>query len=177
MAFSSKQRKVFAGIATGAIVTAAIVALGIVLNPFAYRADSDVALRLTLAAKASLVPALFVTVAVARLARHRFLTPADIDGGGLSEGSSRARLLQALLQNTLEQAVLASVVYVGWALLVPGSWLSVLPLAALAFAVGRLAFFAGYGRGAPGRAVGFALTFYPTVVMLVILLGHLLPTA
>jgi uncharacterized membrane protein YecN with MAPEG domain len=34
------------------------------------------------------------------------------------------------------------------------------------FAVGRLLFWIGYRRGAAGRAFGFALTFYPSVLAL-----------
>jgi uncharacterized membrane protein YecN with MAPEG domain len=41
------------------------------------------------------------------------------------------------------------------------------PMAALLFVVGRISFFAGYAHGAPSRAFGFALTFYPTALMLV----------
>jgi uncharacterized membrane protein YecN with MAPEG domain len=33
------------------------------------------------------------------------------------------------------------------------------------FFIGRLAFFAGYAKGAPARAFGFAFTFYPTILL------------
>ena len=33
------------------------------------------------------------------------------------------------------------------------------------FALGRILFAAGYRRGAPGRALGFALTFYGTAAL------------
>jgi len=48
-----------------------------------------------------------LTANIGMLARHRFFTPAGIDGGGLTQGTSEAQLLQSILQNTLEQAVLA----------------------------------------------------------------------
>jgi uncharacterized membrane protein YecN with MAPEG domain len=41
------------------------------------------------------------------------------------------------------------------------------------FFLGRVLFWQGYVRGAPARALGFALTFYPTVAMLVVAVGHL----
>ncbi len=51
-------------------------------------------------------------------------------------------------------------------------------LAAVLFAVGRVLFWRGYARGAPGRAMGFGLTFYPSVALLALLvlttLGRLL---
>ena len=104
-------------------------------------------------------------ICVARLAKHRFFTPEDIDGSALTPGTDRARLLQALLQNTLEQAVLAIPVYFCGAVVLPGSWLGAVFAAAAMFFVGRICFFAGYAGGAPSRAYGFALTFYPTVFL------------
>ncbi len=102
-----------------------------------------------------------------RLAKHRFFSPDEIDGRGLRADSDRAIFLQSLLQNTLEQSVLAAFVYGTWTFLMPSTWLSVVPLAALSFALGRVLFFAGYRRGAVGRAVGFTMAFYPSVLMLI----------
>jgi uncharacterized membrane protein YecN with MAPEG domain len=169
---SDKQRGVLVGMAAGAVVALALVILGVTLNPLGYPGEVATRARLELAAAAMLVPASFVAVSIARLAKHRFFSPADIDGGGLSEGTARARVLQSLLQNTLEQAVLATLVYAAWSLLAPGSWLSAVPLCAIAFALGRVLFFVGYAKGAPSRAFGFTLTFYPTLVMLACVLGR-----
>jgi hypothetical protein len=74
------------------------------------------------------------------LARHRFFTPADIDGGGLSQGTSEAQLLQSTLQNTLEQAVLALSVHPIWAAAMPRTWQAAVPAAATLFVFGRLLF-------------------------------------
>jgi len=109
-------------------------------------------------------------VCIARLAAHRFFTPEDIHGSAVTDGTERAKLLQSLLQNTLEQCCLAIPVYAATAILVPASFLPV-PAAAIMFLVGRLSFFAGYAQGAPARAYGFALTLYPTVLLLVLLLA------
>jgi hypothetical protein len=119
------------------------------------------------------VPGLFLGLSVGRLARHRFFTPQDIDGGGLTNGTHEARILQSLLQNTLEQFALAFAAYLAWAVIMPVLWLSVVPLAAITFGIGRVLFFAGYKEGAPHRAVGFALTFYPSMVMLVLSMAEL----
>ncbi|MEK9660833.1 MAG: MAPEG family protein, partial [Alphaproteobacteria bacterium] len=108
-----------------------------------------------------------LVLAIGALARHRFLTPADIDGSGLVAGSDRARILQAIVQNTLEQAVIAIVAHLVWAAAMPPAWQAVVPAAAILFVFGRIAFAIGYAGGAPARAFGFALTFYPTVFMLV----------
>ena len=74
--------------------------------------------------------------------------------------------IQSIIQNTLEQSLVASMTYLAWSVLMPGNLLSVVPLASIAFGIGRLLFIVGYGYGAPARAVGFTLSFYVTVGML-----------
>ncbi len=106
-------------------------------------------------------------ISIGLLAKHRFFTPADIDGSGLTTGTSKAKILQARLQNTLEQFVLATIVYCGWFAFMPLSSIMTIPLASAAFFIGRLLFFMNYEKGAGSRAFGFALTFYPTVVMII----------
>jgi len=107
---------------------------------------------------------------VALLASHRFFSPQDIDGAGLTEATARARLLQALVQNTLEQTVLGALAWGAWLALAPAASVGLAAVCAALFFVGRLAFFAGYGRGAAARALGFGLTFYPTVGLIALCL-------
>jgi hypothetical protein len=126
----------------------------------------DLASRATVASWALVMPAFALFVCIARLAKHRFFTPEDIHGSGLTGGTDRAKLLQALLQNTLEQSCLALPVYIATCIVAPAPLLPVVPAAAAMFLVGRLFFFAGYAHGAPSRAYGFGLTFYPTVFLL-----------
>lgn len=152
------------GVAIGALTALAVTLAA--LAGAAYCTSCAPAGRVRLLALCSLAPALALAVAIARLARHRFFTPGDIDGSGLTSGTERARLLQSLVQNTLEQTVLALPVYGWWALAGPSATLAVVPAAASLFLLGRVLFFAGYARGAAGRALGFGLTFYPTVVLL-----------
>jgi hypothetical protein len=123
--------------------------------------------RFALCALAMLLPALTLAYSIGRLARHRFFSPQDIDGSALSSGTSTAVLLQSLLKNSLEQALLALIAYASWCLLVPAVLLPAAPAAAVLFFVGRVMFFARYVQGAQARALGFALTFYPTVLLLV----------
>jgi hypothetical protein len=135
------------------------------VHPAAW-ADGTLDHRLRLLGLCALVPAVSLAFAIARLASYRFRSPQDIDGSGLEPGSDRAHLLQALLQNTLEQATLALGVYAAWALIAPARGVALLPVAALLFVLGRSLFFRGYAGGAAARALGFALTFYPTLVLL-----------
>ncbi|HEY0179453.1 MAG TPA: MAPEG family protein [Dokdonella sp.] len=113
-----------------------------------------------------LLPMLPLAIAVARLAAHRFFTPADIDGSGLTAGTAPARLLQALLQNTLEQVALAVPTYAAALYAAPATAGRASVAAACLFLLGRVLFFARYRHGAAARALGFALTFYPTVLLL-----------
>jgi hypothetical protein len=167
MPFTSEQRGVAIGMSIGALLAFSLVGSGIIYNPVAFDGYLTNSERLTVVAKAGLVPAFFLMLAIGRLARHRMLTAADIAGAGLVTGTPQAKLLQALLQNTLEQTVLAWMIYFAWAFVMPGTWLSVVPMAAIAFAIGRVLFLRGYEHGPHSRAVGFTLSFYVSATMLV----------
>ena len=106
------------------------------------------------------------------MARFRFFSPDEIDGSGLTKGSSDSLVLQSLLQNTLEQFVLALAVYAAWCFLMPVSTLSAVPLCSLLFAIRRILFFKGYKSGAASRAAGFALTFYSSALLFLCLIVH-----
>lgn len=113
-----------------------------------------------------LLPAIALFMAVARLAKHRFFTPADIDGSALTVGTDQAKLLQALLQNTLEQLAFAVPVYLAGLFNTSNSVHAAVPACACTFLLERILFFVTYESGACARALGFALTFYPTVLLL-----------
>lgn len=156
-----KRLGVAAGMAGGLAV-----ALTALLWPSLPSGPSDMGARLSAWLTCDLAVALWLTVAVGRLARHRFFSDDDIDGA-LGPGTVRADILQSLVQNTLEQTVLAAVAYGVWLLVPrPDAPIATAWIAVGCFSVGRLLFFLGYGRGAAARALGFALTFYPTVGLL-----------
>lgn len=161
---SQNQRGVIKGMASGLALAATAMALtAYALHPL----GASLAERASLLALCLLPPAATLAISIARLAKHRFFTPADIDGSALTEGSDRARLLQALLQNTLEQVALAVPVYVAWAFLAPPRLLGALVAASGLFLLARLLFYKRYRSGAAARSLGFALTFYPTVLLLI----------
>jgi hypothetical protein len=168
MALSVKQRGVLKGISIGAAITVAVIAGAILADPMVLSPEATVGERLAFALWADVFIALWLGISIALLARHRFFTPEDIDGGGLTRGSETASILQATLQNTLEQTVLAVLVHLTWATLMPVTWMSAIPAAVVLFLVGRVLFLLGYRGGAPSRALGFALTYYPSLLMLVI---------
>lgn len=171
MALSGKQKGVLTGMTGAVILVAVVLALAIVLRPLALLPlGSGLDGRLAWAAMWLILPALCLLLAVGWLAGHRFRTPEDIDGSGLTSGSETAHVAQAVIQNTLEQAVLAALVYTAYCAAMSRGWLAAIPAAAVLFTLGRILFAAGYRRGAPGRALGFALTFYSTLALAVLTL-------
>ena len=71
-----------------------------------------------------------------------------------------------MLQDTLDQAVLALAAHLALASLLRGREMVLVPLLVALFCGGRLAFWIGCRRGAGSRALGFGLTFYPSVLAL-----------
>lgn len=171
---TEKQHGVLRGMATGAVATLLALTVAIVAQPPAFTPSQGHpgALAHALSWDVLIVACLMVNIGL--LARHRFFTPDDIDGGGLSRGTPQAQMLQSTLQNTLEQTVLAISVHAIWATSMPDTWQGAVPAAAMLFLLGRVLFSRGYARGAPARAPGFALTFYPSVAMVLLVVGRLL---
>ena len=169
---TGQQRGVLRGMLSGLLITVLVMAVGLLAPPAFIQTGPDVTqagfgnLRWLALIMACLM------VAIGRLARHRFFTPEDLHGSGLTQGTETARILQAILQNTLEQVTLALPFYLLWALTLPSTWQTVIPLNATLFVLGRVLFARGYAHGASARALGFALTFYPTVAMALLLVGY-----
>jgi hypothetical protein len=167
MDLTDKQKGVIRGVVPGAVFTVVGLCGVSLLIPLSALPVDEAGARLAWALQWALLPVLTLMIAIMRVANHRFSSPDDIDGSGLTAGTDRVLVLRAILQNTLEQAVLAVATYLIWATVMPHSWLRVIPIAALLFVTGRILFARGYERGASGRAIGFGLTAYPTFGMLV----------
>lgn len=153
--------------AAAALVSVAGIAAALVLG-----SPQAVESRLVAASTGAAILVAWLAAAIANVARLRFFSPDAIDAGSAGRVDSGEAVLRAgaILQNTLEQVVLAIPAYIGLALLLNRSTAVIATCAGL-FCAGRMLFWAGYGRGAVGRATGFALTFYPSVAALLIVLG------
>ncbi len=162
---NSEQRGVAIGMASALLMALVFFTLAAIFGEARIAPGASVEFRLELLAVSLMAPAVSLFICIARLAKHRFFTPEDINGSALTEGTARARLLQALLQNTLEQVALALSVYSACSFTLPGHLLGLIPAAAAMFVVGRVLFYIGYSGGAPSRAFGFAFTFYPTILL------------
>ncbi|SME98360.1 MAPEG family protein [Tistlia consotensis] len=165
MALDKAQHGVLRGMLAALALSIVALAGAVLWQPAFLQAPAPIAERLAAALRWEVLPLLCLVAAIGNLARHRFFTPADIDGSGLTAGTERARVFQSVLQNTLEQLVIALLAHLLWVAAAPPAWFGAVPVAAVLFLVGRISFAAGYAGGAPARAVGFALTFYPTLLL------------
>lgn len=109
----------------------------------------------------------WLAATIANVARLRFFSEQDISGSSGVGASDKVREAGAILQNTLEQVVLATIAHVIAAATLSRSHALLVALASL-FALGRLLFWVGYSHGPKGRAFGFALSFYPSVLSLLV---------
>ncbi|MBB2197500.1 MAG: MAPEG family protein [Gluconacetobacter sp.] len=158
---TEKQIGTARGMAIGALVSVVVIGLQYhfrVLVPAEASFLSDIRFVM----RADIVLVLWLLAGIARIATVRFFSPQDIDGSGLTTPSAAVSVDRAVLQNTLEQLVLAQGAYFA---MVAASHRTVvlIPALVLLFSVGRLLFWRGYERGAAHRACGFAMTFYPTI--------------
>lgn len=163
---TEKQKGVVRGVIPAALATLLGLCGVSFLIPVSALPLDEPGARFAWALPWALLPILALMISIMRVANYRFSSPEDIDGSGLTDGTSHVLVLRAIVQNTLEQAVLAVGAYLIWATVMPHSWLRAIPVAALLFVTGRILFARGYERGAPGRAMGFGLTAYPTFGML-----------
>lgn len=164
--FRAEQKAVAVGMATALLISIVVIAASLRAgNPSAQSAE----LRLLVACRAGSVVGLFLFAAIANVARLRFFSPSDIDGSGMTDATGAVRIGNAVLQNTLEQGVFAVIVYLVLAATLPRPSILLMALVST-FGVGRLCFWLGYRKGAGGRAFGFALTFYPTALALILMM-------
>lgn len=103
--------------------------------------------------------------AIARVATVRFFSSQDIDGSGLTTPTRTISIDRAIIQNTVEQVILANGAYFSL-ISVNKENLFLIPALVSLFVCGRILFWVGYSMGASHRAFGFGLTFYPTVFTL-----------
>lgn len=164
MAFDAEQRGIRNG-ALGALATSlALFSACLLFNcPVLQVADAGHE-----KAKIALIAALLagsLAVAIMRLANQRFYEPLDRNAAAASTATEKATQLQAILRNTHEQVTIAVLVYAIAFLLMPAAWTDTIFAAAILFASGRFFFARGYSKGAAGRAFGFGLSFYPSVLL------------
>lgn len=153
-----RQNGVARGIGIGLGLTIAAVIIGYHRSAAATLESRGVTLGI-----ATLVLGLWVAAAIGDVARRRFASERAIGGGDRVD--PRVDVGNAVLRNTAEQALLAALAYGALTLLSDHARVPV-ALFAACFSAGRLLFWTGYRDGAEARALGFALTFYPSIAAL-----------
>ncbi|MEM7733306.1 MAG: MAPEG family protein [Pseudomonadota bacterium] len=106
-------------------------------------------------------PGLVMAAMVARVALRRFVE-VDTRMEPLSEAGEMDR---RVLQNTVEQLVIAAAIWPAAAVLLGPAGPGVIIALGLGFAVARLLFWVGCHRSPMLRSVGFAATFFPSVLV------------
>lgn len=166
-AFRAERRLVARGMAAGAAFIALVFMAAWASAPY-WLPDLALPQRRLLWILALEPLVLFwLAAGVADVARRRFVSSEDIlaaaDKGAPGAG---VRTAAAILQNTLEQVVLAVAAHVCFAVGASGRSMALVPAAITLFCIGRALFWARYEAGAGARAFGFVLSFYPSVVLL-----------
>lgn len=114
--------------------------------------------RIAFALKWDLPVFLWLAGCVRAVASQRFREPADRKGAAYGEPTPRLAIRAAILQNSLEQTVIAVGAHLILATVLHGSELILIPLLVILYLVGRVAFAVRYSHGAAARAFGMALT-------------------
>lgn len=159
--FDREQGSILWQSAAALLVAGAVLAAGYRwLPPEALGASGPmpVAGRLAFALKWDLPVLLWLAGCVGSVSEERFWNPADRKGSAYSKPSPAIVVRLAVLQNSLEQTVLAIGAHLVLAALLRGAELVLIPLLVLLYLLGRASFAAGYAAGALGRAFGMALT-------------------
>lgn len=166
-----EERKIQVRSTAAFLVALASFALGYYFLPLWFVFPVELAERIAFTAQVSVFIVLWVVFAIGVVSYRRRKSAADIRGSAYAPPSPYIAVWAAFLQNTLEQAFITLFTLFALTVLLEGAMLSVVPVAAVLFGIGRVFFLVGYPGGAASRAFGMALTMMPA------LLGSLLAAA
>lgn len=169
--FKREQRDVALAMSAALLLT--IIVLGIVAMVDQRSASMPFDARLQFAIRIDLFVVAWLAAAIGNVARLRFFSERDIGGSIVDGGSGKVRVAVAILQNTFEQVGLAIAAHLIVAATFSRTNALLVALVGL-FAIGRTMFWAGYKNGVRGRAFGFALTFYPSILVLAVSMSAIL---
>ena len=150
------------GIVSGLIVTVIVFpGLYFLLPHFSH--ELDLLKRLQLGISCLVFPGLFLLVLILRIGSQRFGNVSE-DPTEVIADSRAMKIDLRVLSNSHEQVMLFVINTLGLAVLLPFSYLSLLPIYSGLFVIGRVSFWAGYRHHVLWRAPGFALTVLPALV-------------
>lgn len=117
-------------------------------------------------ALALIPPSVALVAGIAWAARTRHFEQ-NIDGSPPVKGTSLDITLR-YIQNTTEQVIIFALATICLAASVPKEAASILPILGCWFLIARVLFWIGYKKSPLSRAIGFASTFHPTIIMLIV---------
>ena len=161
MTFNPTQRGIVLASAIAIGVTALALATayyGLTPHWVGIEGAPPLAERLAFALKWNVLMLLWLAGCVRAVSSGRFRSEADIKGSAYAPPSPAIAVHASVLQNSLEQTVLAFGANLTLAALLRGSELVVIPTLVALFLVGRITFAWFYPKGAVARAFGMALT-------------------
>ena len=180
MPFDREQRSIVWQSALAVLVAAGALTMGYLWLPpdlvgvtgFMTAAD-----RVAFTLKWDLPIFLWLAGCVGGVSQGRFWTAADRKGSAFGPPGPKIAVGAAVLQNSLEQTVLAVGAHLILAAVLSAEDLNLIPLLVLLYLVGRATFAIGYARSPIARAFGMALTGAPLAFAYVlaawlILTGH-----
>mmetsp|Transcript_10221 Transcript_10221/g.21737 ORF Transcript_10221/g.21737 Transcript_10221/m.21737 type:complete len:177 (+) Transcript_10221:287-817(+) len=167
IALDVKQTGVLNGFFIGLICTVTSLAASAVLFPKEWAPRDDPTDRIAFALRADLFLGLWLAFSISRLGLYRFSSPDDIEGGVEHPATPGAADRQNTLLISLEQTVLAVVAHTSWSVVAPIHWVAGIGTAVVLFLIGNIIFTLSYANGAHARSLGFALTFQPSVIILI----------
>lgn len=149
----TKRKQILVGMALGALWAVLVVWLPVQgKQPF---------IPFNLALIYAFVPGgLVMLLVIGRLAQRRFFDDEIIDGATFASGSG-AEIDQRVLTNTVEQMLLALLL---WPVVAMSLGSVAVIVMGIGMGIARLAFWVGYHISPPLRAFGFAASFYPTIL-------------
>lgn len=174
MALSTDQRGIVRAAAAALFLAALVLAalrLWLPGSIVGVKGDPDLAERVAFALRWDLALFAWLAVCIRAVSSGRFRSPADIKGSAYGPPSAGLAVKIAVLQNTLEQTVMAVGAHLALATALRGGELVIVPALVFLFLLGRALFVLGYRRGAPARAFGMALTAAPTVGAIIAAIG------
>jgi uncharacterized MAPEG superfamily protein len=146
-------------------VMAAYLSLGYIYLPIETGGLETAAARVAFGASWLVIPSLSLVVGILAVMYQRFTTDAIDPLAGTEQDNATLEVLRRYLQNTVEQLVLYGAAHLAFAAVVEPESMKLVPLLAVLFLFARIVFLLGYLRAPMWRTPGYALTFYPTLVV------------
>lgn len=166
MALDKEQKGIVGRSALAILVTVAVLGAGYGWLPaglFSLNDTMTAGDRIAFALKADVPIFLWLAACLRVVASGRIRVPTDRKGAAYGKPSPGLAIRIAILQNSLEQTVLAVGANLALVAVLHGSEPILIPLSVLLYLGGRASFAVSYSRGAVARSFGMALTAGPII--------------